>query len=192
MSHLTPDELIDAVEATLAAPRRAHLHECPSCAQEVRQLAAILRESRVVDVPEPSPLFWDRFADHVREAIATDSNASRFGHWFDWRVLAPVAGLALLVFALASAVPHGRLDLQQGTALATPGERLSSVDASAALDQSWEIVSELVGELDIEAAQQAGIGVAPGSAEGVALQLSSVETQELMRLLRAELQRAGG
>ena len=192
MSHLTPDELIDAVEAALAAPRRAHLHDCPSCAQEVRQLAAILGESRVVDVPDPSPLFWDRFADQVRQAIATDAGASRFAHWFEWRVLAPVAGLALLVFALASAVPHGRIDLQQARAIAAPADRGDDVDPSAALDQSWAIVSELVGELDVEAAQQAGIGVAPGTADGVALQLSSAETQELVRLLRAELQRAGG
>ena len=192
MSHLTPDELIDAVEAALAAPRRAHLHDCPSCAREVRQLAAILRESRLVDVPDPSPGFWDRFADQVRQAIATDSSASRFAHWFEWRVLAPLAGLVLLVFALASAVPHRRIDLHQAEAIATPAERDGDVDAFAALDQSWAIVSELVGEIDVEAAQQAGIAVAPGTAEGVALQLSSLETQELVRLLRAELQRRGG
>ncbi|MBA3269536.1 MAG: hypothetical protein H0T71_03425 [Acidobacteria bacterium] len=201
MNHLTPDELVDAVEATLAAARHTHLQQCPHCSREVVQLAAILRESRHVDVPEPSPLFWDHFSDRVRQAIAAEP-APRFAHWFEWPVLAPMAGLALLIFALVSAVPQGGAGLER-LQMAVNGPGRSDTDTSAAgtsdkmaasefADATWDVVSELVGDLDVETAERAGIAIGPGSAESVMLQLTSSEQQELVRLLRAEFQRAGG
>lgn len=190
MSHLSPDELVDAVEESLSHGRRAHVHECHSCRERVMQLSALLSETRTADVPEPSPLFWDRFSDQVRSAIAADWRAPRVTTWFQWPVLAPVAALGLLVFALASAVPQVRIE--QGAAVARNDNLIATeVVLADAFEDNWAVVSELVGELDVETAQQAGIAVAPGSAEGVVLQLSSAEQQELLRLLRAELRRAG-
>lgn len=191
MNHLTPDELIDAVEEALAPERRAHVHQCPACHQHVLQLSAVLRESREIDVPEPSPLFWESLSERVRSAIAAEPSVPRLLSWFQWPVLAPVAALALIVFALISAVPQVRVE-PQSDPIARHDEAAANVLAlTDALEESWVVVSELVGDLDIEAAQEAGIAVGPGSAEGVVLQLSSAEQQELIRLLRAELQRAG-
>jgi hypothetical protein len=191
MNHLTPDELIDAVEETLAPARRAHLTECTRCSVDVTQLSAILRESRAADaVPEPSPLFWDHFQQRVRAAIEAEPAGRRFAHWFQWPVLVPFAGLALLVFALASALPQGTFSPQPQQVAGSGTNAIDDVPG-ADIDDSWDMVSELVGDLDIETAQQAGIAVGPGSAEEIVLQLTSVEQQELVRLLRAEL-RAGG
>jgi hypothetical protein len=158
---------------------------------EVAQLSAILRESRAVDdVPDPSPLFWDHFSHRVRTAIAAQPVAPRFAHWFQWPVLVPIGGLALLVFALTSALPRAL------TAPPAPvaDSRTTAVDevAVTGMDDSWAVVSQLIGRLDIDTAQQAGIAVEPGSAEEIVAQLSSAEQQELVRLLQAELQRAGG
>ena len=191
MTHLTPDELVDAIEETLTPARRAHLHDCPRCAQDVMQLSAVLRESRSVKTPEPSPLFWDRLSDRVRHAISVEPIAPPFVHWFQWPVLAPLAALSLLVFVLASAVPQGPTGVQRFQ-VAEQTARADNLAASAAIDESWDVMSELLADLDIETAHAAGIAVSPGSADEIALHLSSSEQQELVRLLRAELQRAGG
>ncbi len=86
MTHLTADELVDAVEGTLDAGRRAHLSACEACETEVRKLSAILREAREIDVPEPSPLFWRHFSARVHAAIQGETAPG--GGW------APVAALA--------------------------------------------------------------------------------------------------
>ncbi len=192
MNHLTPDELIDAVERSLSPARQAHLTECARCGLEVTQLSTILDDSRAAaEVPEPSPLFWDHLSNRVRTAIAAEPMAPRTGRWFQWPILAPVAGLVLLVFALVSAVPQVTVI---GPTTEDAGQRgaPSGAVASIGVDESWEVVSELVGELDIETAQQAGIAIGLGSAEDIVAQLTSAEQQELVRLLQAELQRAGG
>jgi len=192
MNHLTPDELIDAVEETLAPIRRAHLHECRRCGLEVTQLANVLRESRAADaVPEPSPLFWDHLSDRVRRAVAAEPLAPRFAHWFEWPVLVPLAGVALLILALASALPP-RGVTGPPAPVVDNGAELRDEATIAAIDDDWELLSELVGDLDIDTAQQAGIAVGPGSAEGIVAQLSSAEQEELVRLLQAELKRPGG
>jgi hypothetical protein len=192
MNHLTPDELIDAVEETLAPVRRAHLHECRRCGLEVTQLAATLRESRAADViPEPSPLFWDHFSERVRKAVAAEPVAPRFAHWFEWPVLVPLVGVALLILALASALPQGDVSGPPAQGVDNRAE-LRDESTTAAIDDDWDLVSELVGDLDIDTAQQAGIAVGPGSAEGIVAQLSLAEQEELVRLLQAELKSPGG
>jgi hypothetical protein len=192
MNHLTPDELIDAVEETLAPVRRAHLHECGRCGLEVTQLAAILRESRAAAaIPEPSPLFWDHLSDRVRRAVAAEPLAPRFAHWFEWPVLVPLAGVALLILALASALPQGGVS-GPPAAVVDNGAELGDETTMAAIDDDWDVLSELVGDLDIDTAQQAGIAVGPGSAEGIVAQLSLAEQEELVRLLQAELKSPGG
>jgi hypothetical protein len=189
MSHLTPDELVDAVERTLAPGRRAHLDSCATCHHEAAQLEALLANARAIDVPEPSPLFWDRFSDRVREAIASEPLVRPRWHWLQWPVLVPVAGLAVLVLALVSAVPRG-------PAVATPAliaeDSAPALESEPEVDTTWAFVSEVVGPLDFEMAEAVGIATAPGAAELAALHLSDEERVELVRLLQQELGRPGG
>jgi DNA-binding GntR family transcriptional regulator len=51
------------------------------------------------------------------------------------------------------------------------------------------MVTELVGDIDLDLASAAGV-IEPGVAEEAVLQLTAEERQELTRLLKAELQRA--
>ncbi len=51
------------------------------------------------------------------------------------------------------------------------------------------MVTELVGDIDLDTASAAGV-IEPGVAEQAVLQLTAEEQQELTRLLKAELQRA--
>ena len=193
MSHLTTDELVDAVEQTLSPARQAHLIECGDCRHHVAQMAALVHEVRLVDVPEPSPLFWDRFSDRVRRAIADEGRVPpRLARWFEWPVLVPVGALAALVLALTSAIsPRVVGTLDNATAINVI-EPAPMIEPAGDVDAQWELVAAIVGEVDVEAAEQAGIRTTPGAADEAVLQLTAAEQQELLRLLREELERSGG
>jgi hypothetical protein len=49
------------------------------------------------------------------------------------------------------------------------------------------MMAALIGEVDLDTAEQAGMMVTPGTADKVALQLTSAEREELVRLVREEL-----
>lgn len=183
MTHLTPDELIDAVEGLLPPDRQAHLATCDACRREVADLSAVLGEAMQVSVPEPSPLFWQHFSERVR--TATDAEplpAGGWPGWLRWPVFAPIAALAILVAALVFTIPMG------GDRAADIGES-ASIEAAPA-DDNWVMVAELVGDLDWDTAHAAGVTPGPGAVEQAVLELSLEEQQELTRLLMAELTRA--
>ncbi len=190
MNHLTPDEIVDAVEQTLAEQRAGHLAACSECHEKVAHASAVLRETRAVEIPEPSPLFWAHLSDRVRIAIGAEQApaASRMRHWLQWPVLVPLAGIALVVLALMSAVPRGELTMKAVDSVVVANVAgWSDDEAALAADAGWDVVSNLVGPLDFDTAQQAGIATAPGAADQAALQLTAVEQQELARLVQQEL-----
>lgn len=189
MNHLTPDELIDAVEGTLGPDRQKHLGACEPCRDEAARLTQILLAARGAEIPEPSPLFWDRFSARVRAAVA-DQDAPTGGvalRWLRWPVLVPLAGLALLVIALISSVSRVPVAREaEMTAAPSAGDRTGNGEPA------WAVVSQLVGPVDIERAHEAGIIVEPGDAERAALELNAAEQQELIRLMKEEIEKAGG
>jgi len=194
MSHLTRDELVDLAEGILSSARRAHLDSCTACRDQGRELTALLRDARTVAVPEPSPLFWDRFSDRVRQAIADEPIAPRpWSRWLRWPVLAPVAGLALLVLALATAVPRQSV-VESIVAVNHPERAAAGIDSDAelAVDSAFAFIVESVGPLDLDTAQEAGIAMLPGAADRAALHLTDEEQDELVRLLQQELGRGSG
>jgi hypothetical protein len=183
MTHLTPDELIDAMEGLLPADRQAHLSVCDACRRELAELSSVRGEAKQVSVPEPSPLFWQHFSDRVRTAVDAEAlPAGGWPQWLRWPVLAPVAALALLVLALVVAIP--RHDPSPSPAARDVAEDL------ALADDSWVMVVDLVGDMDWETARAAGVTVEPGDVDRAVMDLSPEEQQELTRLLEAELMRA--
>jgi hypothetical protein len=174
MTHLTPGELVDAADRTLAADRARHLEGCPRCRAEVDELAGILREAASVPVPEPSPLFWTHFSQRVHDAIAAEAtqHATRASSWLRWPVLAPMTALALAVFALVSTLARGDI-------------------TAAPRDEQWAQLAEVVGPIDLETVQAAGL-VEIGDVERAVLELSLAEQRELLRLMEEEISRAGG
>jgi hypothetical protein len=190
MNHLTADELIDAMEGMLEAERQSHLDTCEQCRRELADLSSVLREARAVDMPEPSPMFWQHFSQRVRTAIDAEPAPStgRAG-WWRWPVLVPVGAVALLLMAFLLRVPA------QDPARATVAESdvagsSATADDIALADDRWVLVADIVGEMDWDTASAAGLVVEPGDAEQAVLALSADEQRELTRLLRAELQRA--
>ena len=182
MTHLTPDELIDAVEGTIDEARQPHLDTCDVCRQQVAGLASVLGEALAVAVPEPSPLFWEHLSQRVRTVIAAEPPAAGgWDSWLRWPVLAPIAALALIVMALAVAFPReARIAPEVATGEAS----------DTTVDDRFTLVADLVGDFDWETAVSAGLTVAPGAADRAVLELTALEQQELTRLLQAELTRA--
>lgn len=189
MTHLTADELIDAVEADadkgnaasmLAPERQAHLTTCDECQRELAQLSSVMSEVRQVSIPDPSPFFWNHFSERVRGAIDADVAAGpAWPAWLRWQILAPVCALAVLVLALTIGVPR-----RDNTEVVVE----TSIEDLAPSD-NWVMLTDLVGDIDLDTASAAGV-IEPGVADEAVLQLTAEEQQELTRLLKAELQRA--
>lgn len=182
MTHLTSDELLDAMEGLLAPERRSHLEACDHCRRELAVLSSTLSETQSVNVPEPSPLFWQHLSERVRTSIdAEPLPAGGWAGWLRWQVLAPLGVLALIVMALVVAMPVRDVGSPDG---AVGGTEV------ALSDDSWVLVAEMVGDVDWETALAAGVVPRPNAVEQALLELTPQEAQELTRLLQAELQRA--
>jgi hypothetical protein len=195
MNHLTPDELVDAVDAALAPDRLEHLASCVGCRDKVEQLASMFSEARAVDIAEPSPLFWERFSDRVQEAIATEPAPTGWlPRWLEWPVLLPITAMAILLLTLVSAVPRVQLT-DASTTTALGGEAATALaddnEPARAADADWVVISDLLGAIDFETVQEAGFVAPPGAADQAVLLLSAAEQQELVRLLQQELKVGG-
>ncbi|MFA5907605.1 MAG: hypothetical protein WC815_02405 [Vicinamibacterales bacterium] len=190
MTHLTSDELVDALDGVLETARKDHLDACPPCQQQLADLAAVLRDTRDVPVPEPSPLYWQHLSERVRAAIdAEPLTAGGWRHWLRWPVLVPIGALALIVMALMVAVPRQQPVTTTAAVTGAP-DTDTEVAPAAAGDDSWVVVADLVGDIDWDTAVSAGLTVEPGAADQAVLELTAAEQQELTRLLKAELTRA--
>ena len=181
MTHLTPDELIDAMEGLLAADRQSHLATCDECLAQLASLSMTLSDAKAAGIPEPSPLFWQHFSERVATAIHHDAARGANGlSWLRWQILVPLGAVALVVLGLIITVP--RSDSLEPS---LPPEALQAPEAP----DTWVMVAELVGNIDLDVASAAGV-IEPGVAEEAVLQLSAEERLELTRLLKAELRRA--
>src|SRR5258708_24891540 len=104
-THLSESEFVDLAEDTLDPRRAAHAESCASCREQADALRAMLRDAVSVEVPEPSPLFWDHLSARVRDEVAAEAVASRPGWiWSGLRGLMPLAAVAALVVAVISGV----------------------------------------------------------------------------------------
>ena len=191
MSHLSRDERLLALDGALEAPRQAHLASCPSCRTDVETLGRVVARVRAVDVPEPSPLFWDHLAARVGDAIAREPVPAPERGWWSPRL---AWAAAVVVMAAAGAgylsrpqpkapvtvVGHG------SPAIVDPGD-VGSIDvADAALseaDDGWAFIAAV--------AEQAGAdeAFAPevGQAELSTWALSAEERRALAGELAAQL-----
>lgn len=185
MTHLTPTQLVEALDGALESDRKHHLDSCRTCEGQLADLGAVLGETRDLNMPEPSPLFWQHLSDRVGTAVDAESLVGDWPVWLRWPVMAPVAALALLMMTLAVAVPRQ-------ARVATNGATHVAVDetSDSTLDDSWVIVADLVGDLDWDTAMLVGLTLEPGAADLAVLQLTAAEQRELTRLLKAELTRA--
>ena len=199
MRHLTSEQLVDLAEGARTEPSMPHLQSCEACRAKLAVLRATLSAAREVDVPEPSPLFWDHFSARVHEAVEAERAhpTSTFGRWWSGRTgpfwVGPlwVGSLAAVVLAIAI-MTRGRVSESPTPAgsIAVVAEPQAEVP-DIADDPSLSLVADLVTDLDWDAPVEAGLTTHLGVDDDVVTQLSDGERRELHRLLRAELGRPG-
>lgn len=203
MKHLAPDELVDLLDGAGSGASRAHVASCDGCRNRLDELGAAMRLASEVEVPEPSPLFWDYLSARVRERIAEESAADEARAWSwsrveAWRWVVPMAlGFAVLLLVGSrlgvNQVEPPTTQQARGTAtgVAAPSRDQAATEveigSSAIEDASWTVLASISEDLSWDDAVQAGLAVAPGASDRAALQLTADEQRELIRLLRAEL-----
>ena len=150
-----------------------------------------------LDVPEPSPLFWDHLSARVRRAVDAEG-APRRSFWTWPRVVIPALSVATAVLAVAVTLNRGSaghgIVPRPAVVPAPVALPVASVDILAdpqsAGDTALTLVAELSSDMDFETARDAGLA-ARGSAEHAVTHLTGSELRELQRLLQEELARSG-
>ncbi len=203
MTHLSDIELVDLAEneAPVDARRAAHVETCAPCSEQLDALRAMLRESRSVDVPEPSPLFWAHMSARVRDEIAAEPALVRDGwHFIGMRGLASFAAAAALVAAVGSGVMLMR-PARDGHSGTPAGERIASALVApaparpeAAPDgenaEVWAVLTAAASDVALEDARAAGMHVLPATIDHAVQDLTEAELAELGKLLQDELKRS--
>jgi hypothetical protein len=152
----------------------------------------IITTLREVEVPEPSPLFWDHLSKRVHDAVAAEPvPTASWTHRFNFAWAGGIAAaLAMAVLAVTLSVRH------QPAASGSDAAAVPSIAAAAAVsnalppledDASWAVMGELASEMDFEQAGAAGLIVSPGAAEGALSQLSGDEQRAVVELLQEEI-----
>jgi len=198
MRHLAEDDLLDLAEGARPEASTRHLASCEACRRQLADLRAVMNTAAEVDVPEPSPLFWEHFSARVREAIETEGRRPAAGwlpHATFWRAAVPLGALTALILA---AVVIFRPGPDPSTAVNTiAGSRTADrtpepVDAlPLAEDPSLSLLADLTSEVDWDAATEAGLAPRAGAVDYLVTALSTDERVALQRLLQEALSRPG-
>jgi hypothetical protein len=197
MRHLDDTQIVDAVDGRLDAAAAAHAQTCEHCRARLAEMQGMLGLLAAVDVPEPSPLFWDHFPSRVSRAIDATAAPQR---WFTparlgWGSAAVLIVVLLLVVPSRLMPPAGQDQPVEGavdstSTISNPLEPWPTEDDLDA-DDAWALMRIVAEEIDYEDARQIGVAPRAGSIERAAMELSDSERAELARLIERELKRTG-
>jgi hypothetical protein len=151
------------------------------------EVIAALRE---VDVPEPSPLFWDHFSQHVRDAVASEPPpAPGWSRRFNIAWAAGVFGALAAVVVAVAVTTHRPARPGNPQAVRASADVTQASDSMPALedDASWAVMGDLAAQMDFDEAAAAGLIATPGSAERAVGQLSQDEQRAVVELLQQEM-----
>jgi hypothetical protein len=207
-THLTDLELVAIAErrpgangeVSILPHEAAHLDTCAPCRETLAGLRDALDAASSVEIPEPSPLFWDHFSARVRSGVRETEIG---GGWRMWMFGTPskIATAALFVAAIAVGATtmwrpstpstSDRPNAILGTAgsdahKASADNALWANDLDADADNEWALVRAVADEVSLEDTVAAGCLAAPGSVDEAALGLTPAERRELARILREE------
>ncbi len=200
-AHLSDDTLLDLAETGASHP---HLATCERCRRALEDTREALTLARADAMPEPSPLFWERFSARVRTDVRADAGLRppRLA-WLRAPAWRPIAALAFVVLVAVVAgvgwqLRHGREALAPALATVavrtadapanghpTDGQPIADLVAPPA-DPSWTVIEQVTAHLGAGSAEEAGLVLQADASEHALLQLSPVEQQELVRLLQAD------
>lgn len=180
--HLSHEELLALAEAP-ALPDVPHLAACPRCRGEIVALRRVLADVRALDVPEPSPLFWDHLSERIHAAVVAAPIAAREGvawrRWLGWASPLAAAVVLLLVVGLQR-TPMG--------SASTSVTRVPVTMAEDPVDADWQLLLDIVGDRgEVTGDDLLPLPPRPGAADLLIAELSGDEREALATLLREEL-----
>ena len=196
MTHLSQQELVDLTEGTLDPERVAHVEACAECCEEADALQVVLLQVSEVEVPEPSPLFWDHLSSRVTAAVAApETQPSRLPWWRDWSVGRLTAAITTATVVLAVVVglsmlrdPPGRVEVVSDSVGNGGAVELTDPRRGATDEVDWTLLLAMADAVDWQDSDTDGLLVGRQAIDGAVLQLSDDERRELVQLLQAELQ----
>lgn len=194
MTHLTGAELVDLLDGQLEPERARHAERCTPCRSQADALAAILRSTRGLDVPEPSPLFWNHLSARIAETIDASPAPLRWRSFLGldaWRLGVAATALVLtagLTWQMLLKVDDASAPRSVTAPIAT--EAAADADIDGFVD-AWDVIEAAAADLNWEDAQSIGIASRPGSAEPMVSDLTAQERFELIRLIEEEMKRTG-
>jgi hypothetical protein len=199
--HLSESELVDLTEGVLDSRRATHVESCAACREQVEALGAMLGDAATIDVPDPSPLFWEHFSARVRGAIAEEPVAGRSAWaWLGMRGLVSFAAAAAVVIAVFSGiylVRTARVGPMASRTVAGPAV-VSGTASDGQIDglpdpdneEVWDVLTAAASTLELNDAHDLGMHVPPAAIDHAVQSLSAAERTELGRLLQSELKRS--
>jgi hypothetical protein len=199
MRHLRTAELLALAEGRQTEGDVPHLATCDRCRGELAGLRSALRAVSAVDVPEPSPLFWEHLSSRVHEAVAAEPLASstRWRFWsIPWRLTTVSALTAAGAVAVALVVmPKGPGQAPQGSVVERPLQTVSVQHAAdTADDESLMLLGDLVGTVDWDKGP-VGLDLEAGPLDrGLAdltADLTDEQRGEVQRVLKEEMKSHG-
>ena len=204
MTHLSEIELVDLAEnnaAGIPETRAAHVETCAACREQLDALRSMLRESRSVDVPEPSPLFWEHMSMRLRDEVAAEPAPRRSGwNWIGMRGLVSFGAAAALIVAVGSGVllmraardgnPGTPAGERIATALVAPAPARPDATPDGENAEVWAVLTAAASDVAFEDAHAAGMHVPPAAIDHAVQDLSAAELAELGKLLQSELRRS--
>jgi hypothetical protein len=203
MAHLTPEQLVDLAEGTTSESSTPHLASCDACRRELADMRAVMSAAADVDIPEPSPLFWNHLSERVHGAVAHEPARPR-----SWRervlqplVLVPSLGAALAVAVFAVVLPKHALapelpasPLPFGVTVTAPSTSPALLPSlppltpfGAADDPQLTIVAAVATTVDWDEMRDEVAMAAGGTSDAVVSTLTANEQRELQRLLAEEM-----
>jgi hypothetical protein len=99
-THLSPDDFVTALERAPDGDIAEHLAACGRCRAEWEELRSGWDGLAAVEVPEPSPLFWDHFPSRVRQAVGDETPGRGAAWWASGRLLWAVGALAVVLLVV--------------------------------------------------------------------------------------------
>jgi hypothetical protein len=195
MRHLSPEAVIDIAEG---APEPPHVAACATCRQAVADARAVMSAVAEVEVPQPSPLFWEHFSARVSEAVAAErAHRSWRASWrFAGGVVALAAAAALVIavgVARRTDMPPAGAPVADSAALSAPRNMSPLVDRPAeprallsddGADPGLAFVADLAESADIDPATVPTLGLS--AADHAVTHLSDSELRALAALLQAD------
>ena len=197
MNHLSPSELVERLDGTLAARRAEHVESCETCQAAVAELQDVADRVSASEsaVPEPSPLFWDHLSTRIRETVAVEQ-VGRTPWWLTTvRPFAPVAAAVILMVLVSATVvihraaPAANVESGREVAYVEPGMDVD-ITIDPANREVWAVLTAAAADLELEDAHAAGLSVQPSTVDRALQRLTADELNELGRLLQSELKRS--